>query len=80
MPLAAATFAKHVPAHHHQVLGTWRHEHLALTPVLETGPIAVQAKCSAGGIRPLHRGLVSRKTKLNSTPGIKTLDMAMVVF
>jgi len=56
------------------------YEHLALTPVQEKGPIAVQAKCNSGGICPLHSGLVSRKTNLNITPGIKTLDMAMMLF
>ena len=80
MPLPPAPFAKRVPAHHHKVLRTQNYDHLALTPAQEMGPIAVQAKCSGGGVCPLHSGLVSSKTNLNTSPGIKTLDMAMMAF
>lgn len=80
MSLPAAPFAKHVPARHHKVLRARNSEHLALTPVQELGPTTVQAKCSCGGICPLHGALLSRRTHLNITPGIKTLDMAMMVF
>lgn len=75
--LTAAPFAKHVPAHHHKVLRTQNYEHVALTPAQKIGHITVQAKCSGGGICPFHSGLVSGKTNLNITLGIKTLLMVM---
>lgn len=48
-------------------------------PAGERDPIAVLAKCSGGGIFPLHSDLLSRKKNLDVNPDM-TSDMAVMSF